>query len=79
MKDAPVLDVDEALRVRVAEVGLVREAEVDLGLVERVLDLVRVHARRQARDHLLHLELVRGVQHVVVDEDVVAQEVELRA
>ena len=77
MKDAPVLDVDEALRVCVPEVALVREAEVDLGLVERILDLVRVHARREARDDLLALELVRRVQHVVVDQDVVAEEVEL--
>ena len=76
-RDAPVLDVDEALRVRVAEVGLVREAEVELGLVERVLDLVGVDARREAGDDLFALELVRCVQHVVVDQDVVAEEVEL--
>ena len=73
----PVLDVDEPLCVRVAEVAFVREPEVDLGLVERVLDFVRVHTGREAGDDLLHLELVRGVEDVIVDEDVVAQEVEL--
>ena len=54
-----------------------REAEVDLGLVEGVLDLVRVDTRREARNDLFALELVRGVQDVVVDEDVVPEEVEL--
>lgn len=52
---------------------------MDLRLVERVLDLVREDARRQARDELLHLGLVRALEHVVVDEQVVAQERELQA
>ena len=42
---APVLNVHEPLCVRVTEVGLMREAEVDLGLVQGVLDLVRVDTR----------------------------------
>ena len=42
---APVLNVHEPLCVRVTEVGLMREAEVDLRLVQGVLDLVRVDTR----------------------------------
>ena len=61
--------------MRVTEVGLMREAEVDLGLVQGVLDLVRVDTRGEARDDLFALELVRGVQDVVVDEDVVSKEI----
>lgn len=76
-ENVPVLNVDEALRVRIAEVGLMGEAEVDLCFVERVFDLVWIDAGRQAGDDLLHLELVRVMQYVVVDENVVPQEVEL--
>ena len=43
-KSAPILNVDETLRVRVAEVRLMRKAEVDLCLVERVFDLVGIYA-----------------------------------
>ena len=68
-----VCDVDEALRMRVPKVALVRRAEVDLVLAQRRLDPVREHARRETRDDLAHARLVRGVQHVVVDVDVVAQ------
>ena len=42
---APVLNVYEPLCVRVTEVGLMREAKVDLRLVQGVLDLVRVDTR----------------------------------
>ena len=63
--------------MRVAKVALVRQAEVDLVLVEGVLDLVGEDTRRETRDDLRRVRLVRGVQHVVVDEHVVAEECEL--
>lgn len=52
---------------------------MDLGLVQGVIDLVRVDACRQTGNDLLHPELVRVVEDVVVDEDVLAEEVELPA
>ena len=76
-ESTPVLNVNQTLRVRVAEVGFVREAEVDLRLIERVFDLVRIYAGGEAGNDFLYFELMRGVQDVVVDEDVVPQEVEL--
>ena len=72
-----VSNIDHTLGVRIAEVGLVRETQVDLGLVEGVGDLVGIHTRREARDDLLDVGLVRGVQDVVVDQDVLAEEGEL--
>ena len=69
-----VSNIDHTLGVRIAEVGLVRETQVNLGLVEWVLDLVRVYTSRQARDQFLDALLVRRVHHVVVDERVVAKE-----
>ena len=77
VRDGPVLNVHEPLCVRVTEVTVVRQAQVDLGLVQGVLDLVGVDASGETGDDLLDLELVRGVQDVVVDEDVVPEEVEL--
>ena len=74
---SPVLNVNETLRMRVAEVGLVREAKVDLCLIKRVFDLVGIYTGREAGDNLLHFEIVRSVQDIVVDENVVPQEVEL--
>ena len=64
--------------MRVPEVTLVRESEVDLSLVERVLDLVGVDTGGEAGDDFLAPELMRGMEDVVVDQDVVAQEVKLR-
>ena len=74
---SPVLNVNETLCVRVAEVGLVREAQVDLSLIERVFDLVWIYAGREAGYNLLYFEIVRSVQDIVVDENVVPQKVEL--
>ena len=78
---SPILHIHKALRVRVAKVARVRGAEVDLGLRERVDVVLRVavgeDARGEARDDLLDVVGVCGVQDVVVDEDVVAQEGEL--
>ena len=76
-ESSPVLNVNETLRVRVAEVRLVREAEVDLRLIERVLDLVGIYTGREAGYNLLYFEIVRSVQDVIVDENVVPQKVEL--
>lgn len=52
---------------------------MNLVLRQRVLDLVRENARRQARDELLDLGLVRALEHVVVDQQVVPKEGELEA
>ena len=41
-----ILNIDHTLRVRIAEVALVREPEVDVVLREGVLDLVGVDAGR---------------------------------
>jgi len=68
-----VRDVDEALRVRISKVALVRRAKVDLVLAQRRLDPVGKHARRETRDDFEHARLVRGMQHVVVDADIIAQ------
>ena len=71
------MNVNETLRVRVAEVRLVREAKVNLRLIEWVFDLVWIYAGREAGDNLLHFEIVRSVQDIIVDENVVPQKVEL--
>lgn len=52
---------------------------MNLVLRQRVLNLVRENARRQARDELLDLGLVRALEHVVVDQQVVPKEGELEA
>ena len=71
-------NIHHALGVCVAKVAVVWQAEVDLSLVERVLDLVGVDTGGEAGDDFLALELMRGMEDVVVDQDVVAQEVKLR-
>lgn len=43
----------------ITEVGAVGRAEMDLGLIKRVLDLVREDAGRETRDELDYLVLVR--------------------
>ena len=73
-----VRHVDQPLRVRVAEVALVRQAEVDLVLVEGVLDLVGEDTRGETRDDLLDPSVVCRMKDVIVDEDVVPEERELR-
>lgn len=77
-KYALVLHVDQPLRVGIPEVALVREAEVDLGLIERVGDFVREDACREAGYDLLDPGFVCRVEDVVVDDDVIAEERELR-
>jgi hypothetical protein len=68
-----VRDVDEALRMCIPKVARVRWAEVDLVLAQRRLDPIGEHTRRETRDDLEHTRLVRGVQHVAVDVDIIAQ------
>ena len=63
--------------MRVAEVALMGEAEMNLGLVQRVFHLVGVDTGGQAGNDLLALELVSSVEDIVINEDVVAQEVKL--
>ena len=72
-----VSNIDHTLGVRIAEVALVRQAEVDLGLIEGVRNLVGEDTRRETRDDLLDAGLVCDVQDVVVDEHVVTEEGEL--
>ena len=55
---ALVLYVDQPLRMCIPEVTLVGEAEVDLGLVERIGDLVGEDTRRETRDDLLDPSVV---------------------
>lgn len=74
---AAVEDVDHALRVRVALVAGVRGAVVDHGLVDGVGGLVGEDARRQAGHQLDNLEGPAALHHVVVDEDVLAEELHL--
>ena len=78
MEHALVLHVDQPLRVCVPKVTLVRETEVDLGLIQWVGDLVGEDTCREARDDLLDASFMRRVQDIVVDEDVVAEERELQ-
>lgn len=63
--------------MRIPKIALMRRARVDLGLVERVGDFVGEDAGGEAGDDLFGFDLVGGVQNVVVDEDVVAEEGEL--
>lgn len=58
----------------VAEVALMRRSAVDLGLVQRVLDLVGEDASRKTRDNLLGSFDVCSLKNVVVDQEIVAQE-----
>ena len=75
---ALVLYVDQPLRMCIPEVTLVGEAEVDLGLVERIGDLVGEDTRRETGDDLLDPSVVCRMKDVIVDEDVVPEERELR-
>ena len=75
--NALVLHIDHSLRVRIAEVGVMWRAEVYLGLIQWVCNLVRKDTRGETADDFAHAVVVRGVKYIVVDEDVVAQEVEL--
>lgn len=67
-----VLYINKALGVTVTEVGLMRWAVVDHGLVDRVRRFVGEDACRQARDHFLHTRLKAVLENVVVDEDIVS-------
>ena len=72
--DLLIVNVDHPLGMSVSEVTLVREAEVDLGLIQWVGDLVGKDTCREARDDLLDASFMRRVQDIVVDEDVVTEE-----
>jgi len=72
-----VHDIDHALGVRVTVVGVVRRTLMNHGLVNGVRGLVRENAGRQARNDLLDTKLLGVVQDVVVDEQVVAEVVEI--
>lgn len=74
---AAVEHVDHALGVRVPFVAGVRRAIVHHGLVDGVGGLVGEDARRQAGHQLLHLVDPAALHHVVVDEDVLAEELHL--
>ena len=50
---------------------------MDHGLVDRVGGLVGEDARRQARHQLFHLVDPAALHHIVVDEDVLAEELHL--
>lgn len=63
--------------MRVAKVAVVRRAQMNLVFVQRIFDLVGEHASRQAGDELLHMGLVRCLEDVIVDSNVVAQEGQL--
>jgi len=65
-------DIDEPLGVGVAQVAVVRRAEVDLVLAEGRRDAIWEDAGGEARDDLLYARRVRCVQHVVVDVNVIA-------
>lgn len=45
-RDAPINNIDHPLCVRVTVVALMRWSEMDLGLVERVCNLIREHTGR---------------------------------
>ena len=70
----PILDIHHPLCMCITEVTLVRQPEVDLGLVQRVCDLVWEDACRQARHDFLGILGVCSVEDVVVDDEVVAEE-----
>jgi hypothetical protein len=47
---------------------------MDLGLVQRVRDVIWEYTRRQTRDHFGYAELVCEMEHVVINEHIVAEE-----
>jgi len=63
-----ICNVHHALCVGIAEIALVREAQVDFGLIEGVLDSVRVHAGRETRYQFLYAGFIGGVDDIVVYE-----------
>ena len=50
---------------------------MNLGLVERVRDVIWEDAGRQTRNQFGHSDLVRATEHVIVNERVVTQKGEL--
>ena len=52
---------------------------MDHRLVDRIGGLVREDARRQAAHHLLDVVLVGGLEHVIVDVDVLAEKIDVLA
>lgn len=70
----PILDIHHSLCMCIAEVTLVGQPEMDLGLVQGVCDLVWEDASRQTRHDFLGLLEMCGVEDVIVDDEVVAEE-----
>ena len=77
MQDTPVCNIDHPLCVRIAKVTLVWQAKVDLGLVERVGDLIREDTGGQARDSFFDAGGVGGVKDIIIDKGIVTVEGEL--
>ena len=74
---AAVEDVDHALRVGVPLVTGVRGSVVHHGLVDGVGGLVGEDARRETRHQLLHLVDPAALHDIVVDENVLAEKLNL--
>jgi hypothetical protein len=74
----PVSNVDHPFSIGVSKVALVRWSEMNLGLVERIRDVLWKNTRRQTRDHFGDSELVCIMEYVVINEHVVSQERVLR-
>jgi len=50
---------------------------VQFTLIQRIFDLIREYASREAGDKLFHPKSVRMVEDVVVDEQVISEKVQL--
>lgn len=61
----------------VAEVALVGRATVNFVLVQGVLDLIWKDTSREAGDKFLNLVFIRGMENVVVNQNVVTKEGQL--
>jgi hypothetical protein len=73
-KDIPVSNINHPFSIGISEVALMGRSKMDLGLVQRVRDVIWEYTRRQARDHFGYSELVCKMEYVVIDEHVVAEE-----
>ena len=71
-----VCNVHQPLRVSIPKVALMWRAQMNLSLVQRILNLVREDACRQARNNLLDSGLMRDLENVVVNQTVITQESE---
>lgn len=76
-RNSLVLNINQPLSMGISKVTLMRWPKVDFGLVERIVNLVREDAGGETRDELGDFVLMRGLEDVVVYEEVLAEEVEL--